>query len=173
MISQICQDQPLYFDRVDPYFDTPHKISLSGINAIKSGKTHYGNPKGIVPLKQAVNQILLKELEVEYDPYNEILITDGSSSAIFITLVALTSPCDEILVHQPYWQSYIKMITLLNRKAVFYSIPFGRNEFSPDTWYNELRSKINLNIRIIIVNFPLICFQKFLNLVLKAKNYQN
>jgi len=154
IISEVCLSDPLYLDRGDSSDDTPYRISLAGVRAIKTGKTHYADPVGTALLRQAISQALSKELGIEYDPQQEILVTAGASPAIFVTLMALTLPDNDILVPKPYWPTYLQMISSLNRRMIFYPMPFVFGEVSPDDWYNTLRSKITSSTRLIIINSP-------------------
>jgi aspartate/methionine/tyrosine aminotransferase len=143
----------LDFTRGDPPDNTPETIAKKGIEAIQFGNTHYTDPKGTEQLRQLISNSLSDEFNLQYHP-QEILVTSGSSLGITTSILSLTSPGDEILIPDPGWPTYQKIIHQLHRKSVYYPMPFDGREISPQDYCKTLNSMVSSRTRMIIVNTP-------------------
>ena len=56
---------------------------------------------GLDEMKEAVAELIARRGGPQYDPYSEIVITDGDGSAVLNALLALTDPSDEVLLTDP------------------------------------------------------------------------
>jgi aspartate aminotransferase len=97
----------------DPDFATPAPISEAAASAMVGGDTHYGPSRGLPALRQAISVQLEKDTATSFDPASEIIVTASSKLALFITLVALVDPGDEVLIPTPSWVSYADMVSLI------------------------------------------------------------
>src|SRR5688572_25533528 len=86
----------------------------------------YGHPLGYLPLRQAL-QARLAELEIEAPP-TRILLTDGGTHAIDLTLRHLIQPGDAVLVDDPGYFNF--HANLRAHRAV--SLPVPRRPDGPD-----------------------------------------
>jgi aminotransferase len=90
----------------EPDFATPWKIRAAGIEALDGGRTKYSANRGLLSLRRAVCDYLLKKGVGDYDPASEVLITVGGSEAIDMTLRAVIAPGDEVIIPQPSYVCY-------------------------------------------------------------------
>jgi aminotransferase len=90
----------------EPDFVSPKPIIEAGLHALKNGETHYTSNSGILELRQALAKHLAKLYQVNYDPEREILITVGVSEALYLALMAIIEPGDEVIVPTPCFVSY-------------------------------------------------------------------
>ena len=90
----------------EPDFTTPKPIMDAGRRALEAGETHYTSNAGILELRQALANHLLKLYGVKYDPMSEIIITVGVSEALYLTMTALLDPGDEVIIPTPCFVSY-------------------------------------------------------------------
>ncbi|NQV35858.1 MAG: aminotransferase class I/II-fold pyridoxal phosphate-dependent enzyme, partial [Phycisphaeraceae bacterium] len=72
----------------------PEKVN----QAINEGHNTYTRYDGIPELREQVSSKMTSFNQVSYDPDNEIAITSGTSAAFFLTLFALKSGDDEIIL---------------------------------------------------------------------------
>ena len=49
---------------------------------------------------------------LEYNPGNEIVVSNGAKQAIWQALLATVSPGDDVIIPAPYWVSYPEMARL-------------------------------------------------------------
>lgn len=86
----------------------------------------YGHPLGYLPLRQAL-QARLAELEIDAPP-TRILLTDGGTQAIDLTLRHLIQPGDAVLVDDPGYFNF--HANLRAHRAI--SLPVPRRPDGPD-----------------------------------------
>ena len=99
------------FGAGEPDFDTPDNIKAAGIQAIRDGQTKYTPSNGMVSLRKAVAARLAADCGVRYEP-GEIVVASGAKHSIFIALMALTNPGDEVIIPAPYWVTYVEAIRM-------------------------------------------------------------
>ena len=95
----------------EPDFDTPDHIKEAAMQALRDGKTKYAPTPGIPPLRDA--------LAAKYsDMYglptkaSQVVVSPGGKFSCYLTILALCSPGDEVIVPAPYWVSYPEMVKL-------------------------------------------------------------
>jgi aspartate aminotransferase len=135
----------------EPDFDTPAHITAAGIEALNNGLTQYVSSRGIPELRRSVAAKLLRDNRVTVDPDTGVIVTAGSKMAIFISLVGLVAPGDEVLYFEPAWPSFEQMIRLATAEPV--AVPLdGGNGFHIDE--GALETRITPRTRAIILNTP-------------------
>jgi aminotransferase len=88
-----------------PDFDTPEHIKEAAAKALAEGKVHYTTSAGTVELREAICARLLEDYGMKIDP-GHILVTAGAAEAIFICLMSVLNPGDEVLVPEPMYVYY-------------------------------------------------------------------
>lgn len=106
---------------------------------------HYSHSRGIPELRRRLAAYYGTRYGVPVDAGSEILVTAGSKIAIHMSLMAILSPGDEVLVLEPAWVSYTEQVKLCH--AVPVMVPHDRGIF-------ELGEFITRRTRAIIVNNP-------------------
>jgi len=95
----------LGFGEID--FITPKNIRAAAIKALEEGFTHYAMPvEGILELREAIADNLYRENGIKVDPVSEVLVTEGASTAIYVVLLSLLSPKDEVIMTDPCFSVY-------------------------------------------------------------------
>jgi aspartate aminotransferase len=97
----------------DPNFDTPPHIAEAGIAAIRKGVTHYVASQGMPEFRRAIAGKFQRENGLVYDPDKEIIATASGKLALYIALMSIVDPGDEVLIIEPAWVSYSPLVTLL------------------------------------------------------------
>ncbi len=106
-------DDVILLGRGDPDLDTPLHISEAAKKAIDEKKTHYSHIRGLIELRQAIADKLKRDNNLNYDPENEILVTCGAQEAVFLTLLGIINPGDEVLVGEPRYNAYDEAIMMV------------------------------------------------------------
>lgn len=78
-----------------------------------------------------------------------ITVVPGASYGIYTALAAILQPGDEVIVLEPYYDSYLPSIEINNGIPVFCSLD---NNFEPD--FERIRNSITYKTRAIIINSP-------------------
>lgn len=100
----------------EPDFDTPAHIVEAASEALRSGMTHYVNSPGIPELRAAIAGKLQQQDGARYE-LSQIIVTPGGKMALYIALMTLLDPGDEVIVLEPAWVSYEPMIILAGGRA--------------------------------------------------------
>jgi aminotransferase len=103
--------------RGDPDLDTPAHIIAAGQAALGSGATHYTHPQGAPELRKAVARSILEQGGAEYTP-EEIVVTSGAQEAMFVAMLALINPGDEVIIPSPGYNSYHQAVELAEGVSV-------------------------------------------------------
>ncbi|TNY35013.1 putative succinyldiaminopimelate transaminase DapC [Thermomonospora catenispora] len=120
--------------------------------AIRDGDNQYPPGPGVAELREAVSRQRAQRYGLAYDPDGEVLITVGATEAVAAAILALAGPGEEVVVFEPYYDSYAAMIALAGavRRPVTLRPEGGRFTFDPD----ELRAAVGPRTRMILVNSP-------------------
>jgi aspartate aminotransferase len=141
----------LSFSGGEPDSATPAHISDVAIASLRAGDTHYVSSRGIPKLLNAIAGKLERENAVKVDPAKGVIVTTGSKIAIYITMLGLLAPGDEMLYFEPAWVSYEPMIRLAS--AVPVAVPTdARHGFRLDE--KEIEARITPRTRGILINSP-------------------
>jgi (5-formylfuran-3-yl)methyl phosphate transaminase len=134
----------------EPDFDTADNIIQAGFDAMRAGKTHYTPSVGIPELRRAIAGHYSKTYDVKVDPC-DIVITSGSSPAIFLVLSALLDPGSEIILSDPHYACYPNFIRFLEGVPVFVPAPAEDGfQMNPD----DVEKAITAKTRAILINSP-------------------
>ncbi len=96
----------------EPDFVTPWHVREACIYSLESGDTHYTSNKGMPELRECISEMAMKDLGLEYDPGDQMLITTGVSEAVDLAFRATINPGDEVIVPEPCYVAYTPDIVL-------------------------------------------------------------
>lgn len=119
-------------------------------SAIDDGANHYTRFDGIGELRSVLSDKLKKYNNIDADPEENIIITNGSTAGLFCVLYALFQPYDEILLFEPYYGYHLNTIYALNLTPKFV-------ELVPPDWglsLEEIKKTITSKTKAIILNTP-------------------
>ena len=114
-------DKVINFTLGEPDFTASQNVVEAGCQAIMNGNTKYSENAGILPLRQEISKILLKEYEVYYNPKNEITVTVGAMGALYLTLKSILNPGDEVIICEPFWTNYLQQVKMCGGVPVLIS----------------------------------------------------
>src|SRR6202522_4878093 len=134
----------------EPDFDTPKDIVDAGIEALKSGWTHYGPSAGLPELRQAIADDVERSRGVKVTS-DWVVVVPGGKPIIFFTILALADAGDEVIYPNPGFPIYESMINYVGGKAVPIRL-WEEKDFSLDV--EELDDLITDRTKLIILNSP-------------------
>jgi aspartate/methionine/tyrosine aminotransferase len=102
------------------HFDVPDAIKEATISAIREGCGGYGPTQGDPELVAATKEYLVSKYSLSQD--EEVLITSGATGAIVLTLLSLIQPGDEVLIPDPFFVLYERLINMVGGEAVLYDL---------------------------------------------------
>jgi aspartate aminotransferase len=134
----------------EPDFDTPTNIVDAGVNALRSGWTHYGPSAGLPALREAIAEYIGETRHVQITP-EEVVVVPGGKPIIFFVILALVEEGDEVIYPNPGFPIYQSMIEFVGARAVPIRLREERG-FGFDA--RELGEKITERTKLIILNSP-------------------
>lgn len=134
----------------EPDFDTPEAIRDAAINAIQTGFNKYTAVSGILELKEAICQKLLRDNALQYSP-KEIIVSNGAKHSLFNAMGAILNPGDEVIIPSPFWVSYPEIVKYNQAKSVFILTTQESNfKITPQ----QLKDAITPKTKLLILNSP-------------------
>jgi aspartate/methionine/tyrosine aminotransferase len=134
----------------EPDFDTPKNVVEAGIEALRSGWTHYGPAQGLPELREAIAWDAGRRRGITIQP-DEVVVVPGGKPIMFYLMLAVLDQGDEAVYPNPGFPIYESMIRFLGAKAV--PCPLREaNDFALDV--KELKSLLNPRTRLLILNSP-------------------
>ena len=134
-----------------PDFDTPSDIVTQLVQAAQAGLyNQYAPGPGTLSLRQAIASHAARFYDLEIDPAKGVVVTSGATEGIFSAILGLVDPGDEVIVIEPFYDSYVPNILMAN--AIPVCVPLH-----PPTWTfdaDELRSAFSKKTRALILNTP-------------------
>jgi N-succinyldiaminopimelate aminotransferase len=133
-----------------PDVDGPPAVIAEAVRALESGQNQYAPGPGVPALRQAVARHQQRHYGIGLDPDTEVVVTTGATEGIAAALLGLVDPGDEVVVLEPYYDSYTAMIQMAGgvRRPVTLRAPDFRIDL------DELRAAINERTRFVLLNSP-------------------
>lgn len=134
-----------------PDFETPDHIKAAAGKALTEGKVHYTSNYGILELREAISAKFKRDNDLAYDPESEIIVTVGATEGIFMSMMALLNPDDEVLIPTPCFPCYTRCAHMAGARPV--PVPLKEEKgFIPDI--ADFRSLITPRTRMLVINTP-------------------
>lgn len=135
-----------------PDEDGPPAMLEAARQAIADGINQYPPGLGIAELRRAVAAQRSRRYGQEFDPDTEVLVTVGASEAIAAAVLGLVEPGSEVLLVEPYFDTYAPVIAMAGARRV--SVPLVRDGRGFALDVDAVRDAITPRTAAIIVNSP-------------------
>lgn len=146
-----AQHNALNLGQGKPDFDGPTDVIDAAVNALKAGdRNQYAPGPGAPSLKQAVASHASRFYDLEIDPNAGVIVTAGATEAIFSAILGTVDRGDEVIVIEPYYDSYVPNILMAGAIPVYVPLHPPNWTLDPD----ELRKAFNTKTRAIMINTP-------------------
>ena len=154
LATQVAADgtQVAYLTAGEPDFDTPAHIKDAAVAAIKDGYTHYTSNRGLPETRAAVAEKMKRENGLDVDPVSEVLITNGGKHALFIAMMSIIDPGDEVILLEPYFGPFSTITKLAGGKPVPVHQVCEEGRFRPGK--DEIENAITDRTKALIFNSP-------------------
>jgi N-succinyldiaminopimelate aminotransferase len=133
-----------------PDFEGPEFIKQAALDAIAQGQNQYCRSFGIPALNAAISEHQQRFWGLSYDPETEITVYNGATEAIFVALNALCEVGDEVVVFEPFYDSYRASIASAGAKETVVTLRAPDFSFDRDA----LAAAITPKTRAILLNTP-------------------
>ena len=135
----------------EPDFVTPWHIRDAGIRSLEHGFTRYTGNSGLTRLRESISDYLARRFDLDYNPYNQIVVTVGGSEAIDLAIRALVNPGDEVIIPVPSFVCYGPITTIANGTPVYVETRV-ENEFRLTA--EDLKAAITPKTKLLVLPFP-------------------
>lgn len=134
-----------------PDFDGPDFVKNAAIKAINDGHNQYARMFGLPELNNALAARWNRLTGQSIDPNKNVQVTTGCTEAIPSVFLGLLNPGDEVILFEPYYDSYRPCCAMAGAVPRFVTLHWPDFAFDPD----ELRKCINPGrTRAIVINTP-------------------
>ena len=135
-----------------PDVDGPAPVARAAADAILAGVNQYPPGPGIAPLRQAVAAHQRVHYGLDLDPDSQVLVTTGATEALAAAVLALTSPGDEVLTLEPYYDSYAAVVAMAGATHTTAPLRPTPDGFRLDV--GALERAVTPRTRMILLNSP-------------------
>lgn len=140
----------IHLELGEPDFHPGKSVIESAAKALADGKDRYCAVAGVPALREEIAAYLARTRNLEV-PSSNIVLAPGCKIALFLAMMALLDPGDEVLYPDPGFPAYSSIALGLGAVPVPFALA-ARNQFQPDP--AEIASKITPRTRLLITNSP-------------------
>jgi N-succinyldiaminopimelate aminotransferase len=134
-----------------PDFDGPNAIVEACVAALRSGQyNQYAPGPGLPALRQGIAHHAARAYGLEIDPVGGVMVTPGATEAVFASVMGLVDPGDEVIVIEPFFDSYPPSVLMGHATPVYVPMHAPDWTFDPD----ELRAAFSDKTRALLLNTP-------------------
>ena len=128
----------------------PESVVEKAVEALRGGRNQYAPGIGTPELRAAVAAHQQRHYGLELDPDSQVLQTTGATEGIAASLLALVNPGDEVVVLEPFYDSYTAVIQMAGgvRRPVTLRAPGFRLDVE------ELRAAVTAKTTVLLLNSP-------------------
>ncbi len=134
----------------EPDFDTPKNVIEAGVEALRSGWTHYGPANGHPDARATVADYVSRTRGVAVGA-DEVVIVPGGKPILLYAMTALVEKGDEVLCPNPAYPIYESLVNFVGGKSV--PVPIREeNAFALDP--QDVISRLTPRTRMVVLNSP-------------------
>lgn len=135
----------------DPDVPTHPAIKEAGCRAIRTDQTRYSQNAGLLELRRTISRYYQRKEDLSYDPVSEIIVTVGAMEGLYLALLSILNPDDEVIIPAPYYVNYLQMVQMCRAKPVIVdSLETDRLGFN----MAGVERAITAKTKAIIINTP-------------------
>ncbi len=135
-----------------PDTDGPASMLAAAQDAIAAGLNQYAPGAGMPVLRNAIAADRARRSNIQYDPATEILVTVGATEGIAAAILGLVEAGDEVLLIEPYYDSYAAAIALAGARRRTVPLVADGSGYAVDL--DALERAIGPDTTLLIVNSP-------------------
>jgi N-succinyldiaminopimelate aminotransferase len=138
-----------------PDFDAPRWVREAANRAIDQGVNQYAISYGAVTLRRHLAAAVGERLKRDVDPEAEVVVTSGATEAIFTAVLGLIDPGDEVVVFEPFYDSYVPAVQFAGGRCRY--VPLRSPDADHARWWfdpSELASAFTPRTKLVLLNTP-------------------
>ncbi|WP_075876604.1 pyridoxal phosphate-dependent aminotransferase [Merdibacter massiliensis] len=145
-------DMMSWADPFQPDDAVPKHVKEAALKAMDGcDGGHYTAPTGNLALRKCIAEHWKERYGLELDPARNIIITPGSDSALYFSMLPFLEEGDEVIVPTPCYPNNLQNITMANAKPVFMELKAEDGyQIDPET----LESLVTPKTKMIVLTHP-------------------
>ena len=144
-------DDVIDFTLGDPDVQTHQAIKDAACLAIQEGKTRYSQNAGLLDLRQTISKYYQRKEGFSYEPVSEVMVTVGAMEGLYLALISMLNPGDEVIIPAPYYVNYTQMVRMCHAVPVIVDNP-EKTDLTFDVV--DIEKVITPKTRAIMINTP-------------------
>ncbi len=140
-----------------PNFAAPDFIKEAAQEAIARDLNQYARAAGHPRLVNAIAEVYSPLFGRQLDPLQEIVVTVGATEGIYATIQALVDPGDEVILIEPFYDSYPASVIMAGGTPVYVPLRPAADATRAEQWqldFDELAAAFSARTRLLIINTP-------------------
>jgi L-glutamine---4-(methylsulfanyl)-2-oxobutanoate aminotransferase len=133
-----------------PDFDGPDHVKEAAIAAIRAGHGQYARSAGVPALTEALAAKFHAGTGLACDAESMVTVTAGCTEAIAATILGLCEPGDEVVLFEPYYDSYRACVEMAGATPRF--VTLRGPDFAIDA--AALERAFTARTKLVLVNTP-------------------
>jgi N-succinyldiaminopimelate aminotransferase len=133
-----------------PDFAAPSFLKEAAVTAVRGDVNQYAPGNGQANLRQAIADKMAQFYGVSVDPQENVMVTHGATEAIFAAIFGLVNPGDEVILFEPFYDSYAPSVAFAGGQLRYYTL-------RPPDWQidpAQLTALFSERTKLILVNTP-------------------
>src|SRR5438477_8092840 len=140
----------IHLELGEPDFHPASPVLNAATRALQEGKDRYCPVQGVPALRQELAEYLHRTRDLKISP-DSVVVAPGCKIALFMAMMALIEPGDEVLYPDPGFPGYSSITLGLGGVPVPFELA-EHNQLQPDS--EEIAGKITPKTKILITNSP-------------------
>ncbi len=133
-----------------PNFAAPEFVKEAARAAISADINQYPPAIGRSRLRHALAAKYARHYNMELDPASQIVAMHGATECLFATIQSLVDPGDEVIIFEPYFDTYVPCVEFAGGTPVYYTLEAPKWEIEPD----KLAALFSDKTKLILINTP-------------------
>jgi aspartate aminotransferase len=142
--------EAIHLEVGEPDFPTSEHVVEAAYEAARAGRTRYAPNAGLPELREALADKVTRRNGYEAH-LDQVVVTQGGIQALYLVLLALLEPGDEVLLPDPAWPNFRMIAHLLGAHVLSYPL-VAKGDFLPRL--EDLERLVTPRTRAILVNSP-------------------
>jgi len=130
--------------------EVPPVVRRAAQEAIDNGVNSYTRYDGLDELREAIASKQKRFTGMDVNPLDEIVVSAGSTGALYCACLSLLDPGDEVILFEPYYGYHVSTLVATQAVPVYVRMNLPGWTFSEE----DLEGAVTFRTRGIIVNSP-------------------
>jgi len=133
-----------------PDFPVPQAVRDCVMQAVDNEPMKYSHNRGTLELRKAITDFYKDKYSAEYEPSEEVIVTNGGSEALDTIFRTIINPGDEVIMPAPIYTGYEPIVTMLGGTAVL--VDTTETDFIPTA--QKLEAAMTQRTKAVLLNYP-------------------